>query len=380
MHEIIIDCAFIKLLFRSASAMFQDNSSKRSVDLDYIGIQMANRPDSIKLSKDRQSSVHLISLNNDNDDQASLPDLIIDFGEDDDNEEEMLGHNTKPCLTNKDYQSIADLNVEDDPDLPSIPILKTETEENLEKIVRRNNNSLEKNQPIEEEKYPNPPKMKEDTIIFESDANHQEDNLSQNNVEIWNKARLLKYGKTQKEKKGKLTDSFEWNNFLVRRACFRGISVYYKNKFSKINTNWQRKRVNKKKKTPMHDLIKEFAQSEFGDVVDKLTDQQWLEFRNTLYGILFSHRYKKNDEFLEGVNFDQIRGVLYSYTTEMRVALVTNLFFSLIILNYMEKGRQSFVAEKTRGKPQSYSDELKAELDSLKDESESIIKSYKFYE
>jgi hypothetical protein len=360
--------------------MFQDNSSKRSADLDYIGMHIGNKQDSIKLSKDRQSSIHFISLNNDHDDQASLPDLIFDFGEDENNEEEMLGHNTKPCLTNKDYQSVADLNVEDDPELPSIPILKIDTEENLEKIDTKNIILPVRSQPIEEEKYPNSTKIKEDTIIFEPENNYREDNLSENSVEIWHKTRLLKYGKTQMEKKGKLTDSFEWNNFLVRRACFRGISVYYKNKFSKINTNWQRKRVNKKKKTPMHDLIKEFAQSEFGDIVDKITDQQWIEFRNTLYGILFSHRYKKDDEFLEGVNFDQIRGVLYSYTTEMRVALVSNPFFSLVILNYMEKGRQSFVAQKTRGKPQSYSDELKAELDSLKDESESIIKPYKFYE
>jgi hypothetical protein len=132
----------------------------------------------------------------------------------------------------------------------------------------------------------------------------------------------------------------------------------------------------------MHILIKEFAKSEFGNIIDNITEEQWVEFRNTLYSILFSHRYKKDDEFLQGVNFDQIRGVLYSYTTEMRVTLLSNPFFSLMVMNYAKKGKQTFVSQKTRGKPDSYSDELNAELDSLEDEAENIITlyNYKFIE
>ena len=54
--------------------------------------------------------------------------------------------------------------------------------------------------------------------------------------------------KTLSKSKGKM-DS---NLFLVRRACFRGFSEYYKNLFANVNYSWQRKRCNKKKKTYKH--------------------------------------------------------------------------------------------------------------------------------
>lgn len=37
----------------------------------------------------------------------------------------------------------------------------------------------------------------------------------------------------------------DWNNFQVRRTCFRGMSSYFKSKFSKYNRIWQRARSNK---------------------------------------------------------------------------------------------------------------------------------------
>lgn len=186
--------------------------------------------------------------------------------------------------------------------------------------------------------------------------------------------------KAQLRKKALTASSFEWNNFLVRRACFRGLSVYYKAKFSKINTSWQRKRVNKKKKTPMHTLIKEFAVQEFGKVATNLDEPKWVAFRNVLYSILFSHRYKKNDEFLEGIDFKLIRGVLYAYTTEMRVELMSNPFFSLSVSNFLKKGKSEFITSKVKNKPKLYSDELKAELDALEDEAEHCLKNYNFFE
>ena len=107
--------------------------------------------------------------------------------------------------------------------------------------------------------------------------------------------------------------------FLVRRACFRGFSEYFKNKFADANYSWQRKRGNKKKKTPMMVLIRDFAEQEFGSLVSGLTEAQWIRFRTTLFTVMFSHRYKKNDEFLKGIDFTRIRSVLYHYTTESRI-------------------------------------------------------------
>jgi hypothetical protein len=209
--------------------MFQDNSSKRSVDLDYIGIQLANKQNSIKMGTDSKSSVHLPSMNNENYEKDSVPNLIIDFGEDENDEEENLGNNTKPCLTNIDFQSLPDLNRLDDLDLPTIPIFKSDKSDKQEKIYTGSNGLEKKTQPIEEEKYPILPEIKESTIIdISSESGDHEDNVSQESVEKWSTNKQLHYDQTLLEKKDKLKDSFEWNNFLVRRACFRGISVYYK--------------------------------------------------------------------------------------------------------------------------------------------------------
>jgi hypothetical protein len=188
---------------------------------------------------------------------------------------------------------------------------------------------------------------------------------------------MLKLAKKSEQSKKSVEETFEWNNFLVRRACFRGISVYYKSKFAKINTSWQRKRVNKKKKTPMHVLIKEFAISEFGDLIEQLSVDEWESMRNTLYSILFSHRYKKQDDFLEGVDFKLIRGVLYSYTTESRIELIANPFFSLIVLNFLNKGKVDFINGKVKNKPQLYSMEIKGELDALEEEAKQYASGLK---
>jgi hypothetical protein len=210
--------------------MFQDSSSKRSADLDYTGIQLANKQNSIKMGPDSKSSVHLPSINDENYEKDSVPDLIIDFGEDEIDEEENLGNNTKPCLTNMDFQSLPDLNRVEDLDLPSIPIFKSGKSDEQEKIHTGSKGLKKKTQPVEEEKYPILPEIKESNIIIiPSEPSDQEDNISQKSAEEWSTNKLLHYGQTQIEKEDKPKDSFEWNNFLVRRACFRGISVYYKN-------------------------------------------------------------------------------------------------------------------------------------------------------
>lgn len=118
----------------------------------------------------------------------------------------------------------------------------------------------------------------------------------------------------------------------------------------------------------MHTLIKEFAIDEFGSMVEQLSESNWTLFRNILYSILFSHRYKKSDDFLEGVDFKLIRGVLYSYTTESRIELMSNPFFSLSVSNFLNKGKEEFISSKERNKPKMYSEELKSELIALEEE------------
>lgn len=288
-------------------------------------------------------------------------------------------------MTNKDFQSVPDLDQAVDPDLPNIPIMNANQNQENERFVQNNDNEEEKEN-LEEAKVTISPN-KEDAIVLKLPPLSSSNELFiQTPKEVKeatlpsSKDSILNFASQQEQTKAKSKDSFEWNNFLVRRACFRGLSEYFKKKFSKINISWQRKRVNKKKKTPMHDLIKVFATNEFGSMVDTLDQDQWRDFRNTLYSVLFSHRYKKTDDFLEGVDFSVIRGVLYSYTTELRVELMSNPFFSIMMLNFLENGKEAFLKDKLKGKPVLYSEEVKSELDSLEEEARGHLSNYKFVE
>lgn len=171
-----------------------------------------------------------------------------------------------------------------------------------------------------------------------------------------------------KSRKLKSKSKNDSNLFLVRRAWFRGFSEYYKNKFAAANYSWQRKRGNKKKKTPMMTLIRQFAEDEFGLVVTKLSEEQWVKFRTTLFTIMFSHRYKKNDDFLTGIDFTEIRNVLYHYTTEARNEFLKNSQFCFLIHHFFVKERVNFLDSKLKEKSKLKQHELKLELSILDEE------------
>ena len=167
------------------------------------------------------------------------------------------------------------------------------------------------------------------------------------------------------------------NLFLVRRACFRGFSEYFKNEFAASNYSWQRKRGNKKKKTPLMTLIREFAEDEFGDYVKSLREEQWLEFRKSLLTILFSHRYKKQDDFLEGIDFTQVRNVLYHYTTEARNEFLKNPHFCFLIHHFF-KNDKKFLEMKIKEKSKLNHGLLKMELNILDQEALMVLSKFRF--
>ena len=46
-----------------------------------------------------------------------------------------------------------------------------------------------------------------------------------------------------------------WDNFRIKRDCFRLFSTYYKNNFKKWNKVWQSEKRNKRKRSDMKELI-----------------------------------------------------------------------------------------------------------------------------
>lgn len=168
--------------------------------------------------------------------------------------------------------------------------------------------------------------------------------------------------KPKQGKKLKSKSKNESNLFLIRRACFRGFSEYFKNKFSTSNYSWQRKRGNKKKKTPILTLLREFAEEEFGSLVTNFSEDQWVKFRDSLLTVMFSHRYKKNDDFLKHIDFSKIRSVLYHYTTEARNEFMKNPQFCFLIHHFYIRDHKNFIQSKIDENTMLNVSQLKTEL------------------
>lgn len=115
-------------------------------------------------------------------------------------------------------------------------------------------------------------------------------------------------------------------------------------------------------------LIRDFAEQEFGSLVSGLTEAQWVRFRTTLFTVMFSHRYKKNDEFLKGIDFTRIRSVLYHYTTESRIEFLKDPQFWFLVHHFFMVDRTKFLDMKLKEKSKLNLDELKLELAILDEE------------
>jgi hypothetical protein len=60
---------------------------------------------------------------------------------------------------------------------------------------------------------------------------------------------------------------------------------------------------------------------------------------------MYSNRYKKGDDFLQHVKFDEIRGVLYSYSEDARTRLLRNHFMALLFAEFVAKGATEFLSK-----------------------------------
>ena len=58
-------------------------------------------------------------------------------------------------------------------------------------------------------------------------------------------------------------------------------------------------------------------------------------FLDALNSVVHSHRFKKGDEFTEGIDFSLIRGVLYSYSIEARNSLLEDKLLGFLFLHFI---------------------------------------------
>ena len=172
-------------------------------------------------------------------------------------------------------------------------------------------------------------------------------------------------GKVESSTKTKGTSDKELNALSIRRSCFRALSSYFKNTFSKFNRAWQEKKRNKKKTKDMNELISTYVKQELGALIEGLSEEFINELRDALIAILHSHRYKKEEEFTKNVDFSIIRDVLYSYTLDARDRFIKDPAYALIFHHFFVNGGYKFLNSKVQSKSTIYVFELEKELVSL---------------
>ena len=166
--------------------------------------------------------------------------------------------------------------------------------------------------------------------------------------------------KAPKRKNKKKDPSRTWDNFRVKRDCFRTFSNYYKNSFKKWNKVWQNEKRNKKKKMDMDEIVKRFCQEQFpsasGEAIELLVPKMML--------ILHSHRYLKKDSFLQGLDFSQIRGLIYTYSREAKERFMADPLMAFLFHHFSTRAESNSQVE-LKVKSSLYVLEVENEMEAL---------------
>lgn len=177
--------------------------------------------------------------------------------------------------------------------------------------------------------------------------------------------------KQQKEKVKNLSktapqepQTADWNYFSLRRACFRGMSAYYKDKFNAF-----RKERSKLKTAgnleDMDQLVSQFIADEFVNCASVATALNSQKFLDCIVTVLHSHRHKKNEPYIRSRDFTKIRQVLYSFSTAAKKSFLSDTNYAFVFAHFYQRAGEGFIVEKSDRKPAKFREELQLEFDSL---------------
>mmetsp|Transcript_8661 Transcript_8661/g.9847 ORF Transcript_8661/g.9847 Transcript_8661/m.9847 type:complete len:129 (+) Transcript_8661:78-464(+) len=107
--------------------------------------------------------------------------------------------------------------------------------------------------------------------------------------------------------------------FILRRNIYRSFGNFFKDLFAKYTKKFMNLRCNAEAKSvKMFQYLNEFIDEHFDQHYVALSEEKKREFIIALKQILFSHRHKKDDLFTNSINFNSVRGVMYSYSFKAR--------------------------------------------------------------
>ncbi|CAI2372766.1 unnamed protein product [Moneuplotes crassus] len=185
------------------------------------------------------------------------------------------------------------------------------------------------------------------------DATHCCDNFK---VPISSNQKVAKRSKTLG------TPNADWNYFSLRRACFRGMSAYYKDKFNAFVKN---NGFTRSLKTEMDAIVSNFIRDEFHNTETGNCDITTSEFLDCMITVLHSHRHKKNEKYIMTRDFTKIRQVLYSFSTAAKKTFLASPDYALVLNHFYNKEGELFLEKKSQLKPQRFRTELEVELNAL---------------
>ena len=108
---------------------------------------------------------------------------------------------------------------------------------------------------------------------------------------------------------------------------------------------------------------------EFDDLMADMTSDQRFQLEKALITVLYSNRYKKQDNFVTemGIDFTLVRGVLYKYNEDSKSQLLQDKTMAQLFVKFSEQGRE-FLLSKPRNKSSQYATEVEKELTALVEE------------
>lgn len=158
------------------------------------------------------------------------------------------------------------------------------------------------------------------------------------------------------------TPNADWNYFSLRRACFRGMSAYYKDRFNAFVKN---SGFTKSLKLEMDKIVSKFIEEEFYQIDTGNCDISRPEFLDWMITVLHSHRHKKNESYIRRRDFTKIRQVLYSFSTAAKKTFLACPDYAMVLYHFYNRQGDDFLVKKSELKPAKFRNELEVELNAL---------------
>lgn len=146
------------------------------------------------------------------------------------------------------------------------------------------------------------------------------------------------------------------------------MAEFFKTLFNPYHKHW----LDQKKRSSMQDLLANFANTFFGQLMNEMTKPLMQDFLSILMAVVHSHRHNKKEEskLISGrIDFDIVRDTMYKYSKKAQ-----EKFFQVPVLSYLfawfslNSQAQLFIEEKFGDKGPEYLERMRAELSELRNE------------